>query len=341
MKTYFSTFITGFDKVVEQALKKTLKDVSIEMLADGLVIYKTNAFPEEIKKIRFFNNSFSLLTQLENIDSNLPNPFIKQVMRDPTLDKMISPHLTKKITFRVIVSKENELIKIHSEIMKKLEDRLSQIKDLSLNRANPEVELWFILRREGLGLFGLRLTKHGNYEKTLQKGELRPELANILCLLSEPQTDDIFLDPLSGSGSIPIERAKSFSYKQILTGDIDPTIVNNLRTKTSKLNKNITVGRWDATNLKTFRENSVDKIVTDPPWGLHSGIHLNLPVFYSNIFNEFQRVLKPGGMLVILVAKKELLENVLKYHKNFRLLEVYTTLVNGQKAAVYKIKKNE
>ena len=48
----------------------------------------------------------------------------------------------------------------------------------------------------------MRLTKHKAYEKILHKGELRPELSHILCSISEPDADDIFLDPFCGSGTI-------------------------------------------------------------------------------------------------------------------------------------------
>ena len=61
MNSSFSTFITGFDKVISNELTKRLKGVEILQLTDGLVIYKTTSSLDEIKKLKFLNNSFVLL----------------------------------------------------------------------------------------------------------------------------------------------------------------------------------------------------------------------------------------------------------------------------------------
>lgn len=336
MKSYFSTFITGFGEVIEQALKATLKNVEVKMLADGLVVYSTDSSLEEIKKLKFFNNSFILLKHLENLDPNLPNPFVKQIIRDENLPGILSNNLPSgKATFRVIVSKENEFVKMHSEILKKVEDRLMQITRWQVSRSAPDHEFWFLLRREGTGLFGLRITKRPNYEKMLEKGELYPELAYLLCLMSEPSKDDVFFDPFAGHGSIPAQRL-NFPHQQIIAGEIDRSLQLKLK---NKFGNKIKVDPVNALSLSTFADRSIDKIVTDPPWGLHSGVDLNLPEFYFTMLKEFNRVLKKDGLLVILVGKKELFEEVLKKFNEFLLLSKYTTLVSGQKASVYKVRK--
>ncbi|HIH13446.1 TPA: hypothetical protein HA242_07020, partial [Candidatus Woesearchaeota archaeon] len=82
MKTYFSTFITGFDEVVAHALKQRIKDVQIELLSDGLVIYKTNTSADVVKQLRFFNNTFVLLKQFPKLEKNPVNEMIRQAIRD-------------------------------------------------------------------------------------------------------------------------------------------------------------------------------------------------------------------------------------------------------------------
>jgi len=187
-------------------------------------------------------------------------------------------------------------------------------------------------------LVGFRLTKRPNYEKILEKGELYPELAHILCLISEPNASDVFLDPFSGHGSIPIARALGFPFKIVYASDNDKGLVKKLKTK--KIRGNFVVGHWDATRLTNFENRSIDKIVTDPPWGLHSGTELNLERFYEDMLKEFIRILKKDGLLVLLTAQKELVELLLnKITNELILIKRYDTLVSGKKAGAYKLRK--
>lgn len=340
MNTYFSTFITGFTEVVERSLKNMLFDLEIINISDGIVIYKTAAPIEKVKGLGFLNNTFALIKEFKNIDSNSIRKIFREIIQEPSLEKYIQKFITRRTTFRII-TKADQMVAVDKNLLARLEKRISENRFLSVNRTLPDVEFWFLIRRDGTGFFGLRLTRRPNYEKTLEKGELYPELANIMCLISEPNKNDVFLDPFCGSGSIPIQRALSFPYKQVLAGDIEPKLIDKLRNKTKKMKQQIIIGKWDVLNLKTFNDSSVDKIVTDPPWGLHSGTDLNLPKFYSDMIREFSRVLKPNGFLVILVANKELFQEITsKYSNELKLLIKYDTLVSGQKAGVYKLVKN-
>ena len=104
--------------------------------------------------------------------------------------------------------------------------------------------------------------------------------------------------------------------------------------------KIIVVEKLDALNLANIENNSVDKIVTDPPWGLHEGKNLDLPKFYLKMLEEFYRVTKTGGFIVILTAQKELIETQLgKLKDNLKLVAKYNTLVSGKKAGVYKLER--
>ncbi|MBU0570289.1 hypothetical protein KKB40_05980 [Patescibacteria group bacterium] len=148
------------------------------------------------------------------------------------------------------------------------------------------------VRSEGFGLIGIQFTHRTNYEKVLKKGELYPELAHILCLVSEPNENDVFLDPFASHGSIPTQRATSFPYKKIIASDIDQVVTDKLQEKVLKIRKEIIVRKTDMlnpTNLKAtnLKASSIDKIVTDPPWGLYKETILDLPAFYSQMLEAF------------------------------------------------------
>ena len=220
MNTYFSTFGSGLGEIIKSALAKQVSDVDLELLLDGLVVYKTKKSPSEIKNIRFFNNAFVLLKLFEGLRDKSIEAMIKQVLDNPELVKKASKNIPRKTsTFRIVASKENQLISVDNNLLKNLEKLFSNITNLRVDRTNPDIEIWFLARSEDYGFFGIRITRKPNYEKVLEKGELKPELANILCLISDPKPNDVFLDPFAGYGAIPIERAKSFAYKQIISSE--------------------------------------------------------------------------------------------------------------------------
>lgn len=340
MNEYFSTFASGLADVVKTALKSKIKDSEIKLVLDGLVVYRSDIGSDKIKEIRFFNNSFLLLSFFENLNSDPLRLMARQVLHNPDLVAKVKKYIPKKNrSFRIVTSQENQLVSVDNNLLKDLEELLSQTTGLAVNRTNPDGEIWFLWRREGYGFVGLRITKTPNYEKTLHKGELRPELANLMCLIAEPKNSDVILDPFAGYGAIPLECSKSFSVGKIMASEKDKGVFQLLQERVKKLDSKVIVGRWNALNLDALTDNSVDKIITDPPWGFYLEQDENLTNFYQQMLKSFSGVLKNGGLMVILMGQKELFESVLGEFSGLKLLGKYDILVSGKKAAIYKIKK--
>lgn len=324
MNNYFATFISGFSEVIDEQIRSFDNNIEITKLLDGLVIFKTTKSIESVKNIQFFGNIFQL------IDFKVDNKIdIHKYINDLAENSLISKDLAfipkKNKFFRISVSNLGTLINIDKQIVSLLEKKISETFDLKVDRALPDSEFWIFGREDGIYLFGHRLTYHQDYKKVLQKGELRPDLCNLLCLLSEPNKEDVFIDPFSGSESIVKTRTKMMGYKKIISGDIKFDGDKKL----------------DALNLKDIDASSVSKIVTDPPWGVTVGKNLDLEVFYKKMLSEFHRILVSGGILVILIGNKELFDAVLNNFKGkFSMHKFYDVLVNGKKARVYKLIKS-
>lgn len=338
MYEYFSIFIPGLGEVVESELTGTLYKVGVNLLEDGFVWYQSGSAPEQVRKQFFLNNTFLLLDLSNGLGSDLLEKMAKNILQKS--DKYFDSHYSQLENyrgkrFRFVFFLENKLTKVDERLLSALEERFEKKFGLKVDRVNPEIELWFLARRGGNIFFGLRITYHPDYKTVLKKGQLCPELAHLLCTISDPTPGDVVLDPFAGSGAIPLERKWS-PYKQIIAGDCDSKLVDRLR---KKAGKQIIVKKLDATDLQDITSGSVDKIITDPPWGVSISKELNLEDFYYRMLREFSRVLAPNGLLVILVGKKNVFESVLiKYVLNFQLLKRYNILVSGKKAAIFKIK---
>lgn len=343
MNTYLSTFISGLQKPVEQLLKDNLGVLKIHLLLDGLVVYQSNENVRKIQKLRFLNNTFLVLKKFDKLPrAEKAFKYMLKSVSGLNLDVTLKNFLPNAKTFRIITSDENEFVSVDKRLLAQVEKKIIGLRGMKLkvNPHRPQVEFWFLRRSENVGFFLLRLTKNITNKK-LHPGELRPELAYILCSLSEPDKSDIFLDPFAGYGSIPLERAKNFPYDLIFAGDNDRKFKQFIREKikTKKAKKTIIPKVQDALDMQSFEDSFITKIVTDTPWGLFENIK-DIASFYSSMMNEFLRVLKSGGIVVLLTARKDEFESILSSHKNsIELQEKYDILVSGKKSAIYKIKK--
>lgn len=340
MYTYYSSFVTGTQNVI----KNNLNDCNIQKLMDGGILYTTNKTPEEIEKIRFFNNTFMVVQIFENIDGRTP---IEDMIENVNFDgnKSFLNYIKSKKrarTFHIFSSIENQLVSVDKKILGRFENELEKLTRLrtEFGKKVADLEFWFLYRTEKIGFFMLRITKN---KKKLEKGELRPELTNILSLISEPKEDDIFLDPFCGSGAIPLERSRMANFKGIFACDRNEEEIKNLKekiksVKSKKLNKSFFVKKLDFFENK-FDDNYFTTIVTDPPWGFFEKVG-NIELFHTKMFEEMHRILIKNGLIVILTANKDLVtKNLNSMQLKLKLVETYDILVSGKKAAIYKIQK--
>jgi tRNA (guanine6-N2)-methyltransferase len=344
-RKYASTFISGLQEVVKDMLIQLFPNVEIIMLMDGLVVYQGNIPPDALKRACFLNNTFVILDVFKDLPANPLHTILTAVSRDKNLERKIHTSIeaaeTGK-TFRIVASDENRSVAIKESLRQTLESRISKVKSLRVNRAKPDFEFWFLYRSEGYGFFMKRITTHTAYEKTLERGELRPELAYTLCFLSEPRESDVFLDPFCGHGAIPLKRALSFPYNMIFASDKDQEQIQFVRKrlKKTKVKSTFIMKKQNALSMAAFEDGFIDKIVTDPPWGIFQNLDMEIREFYSLMLREFSRVLRANGILVILTARKEEFESALSSMGTvLKLLNQYDILVSGKKAAIYKILK--
>lgn len=343
MPVYYSTFASGLQEPVSQALRLALGDARIELVLDGLIVYATAKPIQKIRQLRFLNNTFLLLGQFSPPQAGGGHDFLAwmmaQVLRNPDAIALPAEVLQGARFYRITASRKNQTTPIERDLLARLERLFNAKLGLRVHRTLPDVEVWFLERSEGVGFVGLRLSRRATTEKDLQRGELKPELTSILCLLSEPDKKDVFLDPFAGSGAIPLERARGFAARQILAGDADRDAVRALRRRAAQANAKIVVEEMDAVSLRGLADGAVDKIVTDPPWGLFEAQNPPaLAVLYARMLREFERVLRPGGLAVILMGQKELFEGAIS-QTGFEQLNKYDILVSGKKAAIYKLRK--
>ncbi|HLH77631.1 MAG TPA: methyltransferase domain-containing protein [Candidatus Binataceae bacterium] len=176
-------------------------------------------------------------------------------------------------------------------------------------QADGEVEFWATLLQDEL-ILALRLSddrmRQRQYKVAHFPGSLRPSVAAAMAWLSQPQDDDVVVDPLCGAGTILIERAHLGRYRMLLGGDHNEAVLAAARENIGPRYKPIELRLWDATALP-LRDASVTRVIVNLPWGRRIGSHSDNRRLYPRLMGEFRRVLVPGGRLVMLSGEGGLL----------------------------------
>ncbi|KAI1234591.1 hypothetical protein IHE44_0003651, partial [Lamprotornis superbus] len=216
--------------------------------------------------------------------------------------------------------------------------------EVLLNIHNNEVVVGIALTEESLHRRNITHFGPTTLRSTLAYGMLR---------LCDPQPTDIIVDPMCGTGAIPIEGAAEWPNCYHIAGDNSPQAVkraaNNicslLRKNESKdsstaLGVPLDVIQWDICNLP-LRTGSVDIVVTDMPFGKRIGSKKKNWDLYPACLMEMGRICTPGtGRAVLLTQDKKCFAKALsRVGHIWRRAQTVWVNVGGLHAAVYLLRR--
>ena len=248
----------------------------------------------------------------------------------------------RRLKFRVIARMAGEHEFRRVDFQRAVERGILERSDHTwrLEEEGADVELWATMIDSEFFLT-VRLSddamRHREYKAAHRPASLRASSAAALAWLSEPRDDDVVLDPFCGAGTILIERAHLGRYAMLLGSDRDAAALATARVNVGARYKPIQLENWDAGALP-LGDASVNKIVTNLPWGLRYGSHGENRKLYPIWMREFARVLKNGGMMVMLTAEGRLMRELERTRK-FAPSKIIRVSVLGKSAAIYVCRK--
>jgi tRNA (guanine6-N2)-methyltransferase len=189
---------------------------------------------------------------------------------------------------------------------------------------NAAVEFWLSIDGKS-AVCGLRLSdrtmRHRTWKLEHRPASLRPTVAAAMVRLAEVRPGQVVLDPMCGAGTILVEYLEAMQRDrggkfatchgaqgrqvanlppQAWGGDLEFGAVRaaatNLRHQGPAL-----LARWDARRLP-LPEASVDRLVSNPPFGKQIGSPEEIRPLYRDMIVEYDRVLRPGGRAVLLTG---------------------------------------
>jgi tRNA (guanine6-N2)-methyltransferase len=152
---------------------------------------------------------------------------------------------------------------------------------------------------------GERSLSKRTYKHSHVPGSLKPTVAAAMAALGGVRTGMRVLDPCCGAGTILIE---SGAYQgEVLGGDIEVQALIAAQDNAKDAQITVQVQLWDALALPVANK-SVDRIISNLPWGRAVKTPTNLQTLYLGIGQEIKRVLTPGGQAVLLTNQPDLVE---------------------------------
>jgi 23S rRNA G2445 N2-methylase RlmL len=293
----------------------------------GLVVFKLDQLSPDVLKLRTTDDVFllawgssSLTYKSEDLDTirswTDKKPDWKRLFK---LHHTVRPKTKGRPTYHVVCQMQGEHGFRRTDARAAFTEGLARHIPHGWQYANENawIEIWLTITSK-TAVCGVRLTdrtmRHRTYKHDHVLASLRPAVAAAMVRLAGIGPDMVVLDPMCGAGTILAEavelmNARKHGVVKTVGGDLDPNAVfvasQNLETMGPP-----DLARWDATKLPLAAA-SVDRIVTNPPFGRQLASLDKIVPLYEACAAEWDRVLKPGGRAVFLVMEKEALRGPL------------------------------
>lgn len=322
---YFATFIPGARDIVYQRLSKFANaNLAVSQIFDGLVIFDSSLTVAQLSELRFFNNVFALLHDFGERTEPAAATILPEVMN------VALPELPYGDAFTVKVSEANTFVSADTQ---KVAQYIAGITTKMPSAHRPDDEFLLLRRSDGRTLWGWRLPRAGFKYRNVEQGELRTELAHLMGLVAGLTPKMTVLDPFAGYGGIVREALQGFHAKEVIAVEQNQHLIPHLKSI-----PRLVAIQGDAKQLAHVHSRSIDRVITDPPWGDFAQANpAELRALYRHALAQMHRVLRVKGAVVMVTSAPFLPE--VAAETSFDVVKEYPILVSGRKATIYKLRR--
>jgi tRNA (guanine6-N2)-methyltransferase len=361
MMKFYAQTMPGVEEIAWLEVRDRLLNAQfIEKLfakeKNGIVIFGYEGDAQDLLQLRTSEDVFLLALSLDKVTRGwkdlyrLTETITKSAAFKGAVDAFMAFQQTRqmsgKVSFRVISRlygrHEYRRIDLERSVVKGVKARYPHWQHVD---DHARVEIWVNLLGSQL-ICGLRLSdksmRHRFKKEKKLRAELRPSVAAAMVYLSQPKPEDIFLDPMCGSGTLLMERRMAGAYNQLLGGDIDALTIKTARQNVLGMRKerpsHFQIQHFNAKQLP-FATGTIDKIASNLPFGKQIGSSKMLKRLYPAFFKEVARVLKPHGRAIVLSSEYDLVKNSVRRQPNLTILTGYSIAILGQWGRIYIIQR--
>ncbi len=192
---------------------------------------------------------------------------------------------------------------------------------------------------------GVNLTKESLYRRFERPfnhfAAIKPPLAYAMLRLADIQTGNLLLDPMCGGGTIPIEAAQVYGSKiRIFGSDSSKTSIEGAKknAEAAGIKDLVQFCILDVREIdRVFKK--VDRIVTNPPYGVRMGEWKKLKSFYAEFLEVFYKVLPEDGILVLITLRATSFRSLVFRSRHFTISHERVVEAGGLYPHIFVLRK--
>jgi 23S rRNA G2445 N2-methylase RlmL len=323
----YAMVLPGLEASAEEEIRQELGG-ELKRSGHGIVVFRVEEITPELLQLRTTEDVFllgwgtdQLTYRAEDLDK-IRAWTAREVNWDQLLrlHHSLRPKPKGKPTYRLVTQMTGEHGYRRVDARKALARGLEGKLPASWRHAeeNASVEIWLTIHA-ATAVCGMRLSdssmRHRTYKLEHRPASLRPTAAAAMVRLAGIRPHQVYLDPMCGVGTILAELLTAVQKPigrtiQIWGGDIDANAVRAAASNLRRLGQPL-LTRWDATHLP-LPDQSVDCIISNPPFGKQLGTPEEIVPLYRRMIRQYDRVLKPGGRVVLVVSDFDVLKEAIK-----------------------------
>jgi tRNA (guanine6-N2)-methyltransferase len=355
---YYVHTIPGIEGVARDELESDIDGFDLEGFKvvperNGIVLFSTSADASSLLKLRVSEDVFVVLARVqeipwgyEGLDAILHSLETSLALNHGiNILQSIRPlHMDRAITFRTIVrivtqNQPYQRSDVAEAVTRAVRSRSRQ--QWRAVQSGEQVEIWANLLGREL-VVGLRLSdetmRHRSYQKVHLPASLRPSVAAAMVRLTDPRDDDVFLDPMCGTGTLVIERGLARRHRLLIGGDLDAGALAAARENVGPSHRPRELLQWDARRLP-LSDGSVDCVASNLPFGKQLGQTHELPALYRGLAAELERTLRASGTAVLLTSEIALLRTAIQERAGLIQGRRYPINILGQSATIQVVER--
>jgi hypothetical protein len=326
---YFALFPAGTAGLVAAALQSVLPGADVLESDDSALSFAT---PERLDS----GDAVPVASNLFLVRGRVARRDLKRTAADLASRVRDLPRPCRYSGFRVMFHLDGRFAAGSAQARLTLEDAISAATGLRRQPRGSCQEYWVIGRRDWPAAYLAERLPGGTRRLPAQRGSLSGELAALLVSLSQPDPQDVFIDPFGGSGSIVAARLATPARK-VIFNDLDTSLCRSAAARLGR-RAGLVFSHDDGTSMTVVQPAEVSAIVTDPPWGEYDDSIGDYAQFTRSIAAEFSRVLNPRRGRIVLLASRRRAQQLLDSLAESGLASEppIGILVNGHPASVIR-----
>lgn len=191
--------------------------------------------------------------------------------------------------------------------------------------------------RGSQAMVGLRLSPEALHHRSRvvhMRASLNPTVAAAMVRLSQPRAGETVLDPMAGAGTLLTERHQHDADVSLVAGDLYAEKLALARENFAAFGVPAHLLQADAQELP-LQTAAVDKVLSNLPWGrVVANPRINRRL-YPRLLAEVARVLRPGGVALLLTSERSLTERTLSRLPDLRLERQLHLHIGGLQPTLY------